>query len=75
MDGNGLTDNLKLLEGEGRQNLIYIPKETDLKLPLVVRLEGNNVEAGRVTLAESGISLITASSLAEAAQKSVEAAK
>ena len=44
-------------------------------LPLVVRLEGNNVEAGRQTLADSGLALITASSLAEAAQKSVEAAK
>ena len=57
------------------EGVVAAAKETDLKLPLVVRLEGNNVEAGRVTLAESGISLITASSLAEAAQKSVEAAK
>ena len=43
--------------------------------PLVVRLEGNNVDAGRKTLAESGISIITAGTMAEAAQKSVEAAK
>ena len=57
------------------EGVVAAAKETDLKLPLIVRLEGNNVEAGRVTLAESGISLITASSLAEAAQKSVEAAK
>jgi len=40
-----------------------------------VRLEGNNVDAGRQTLAESGLPLITAESMAEAAQKSVEAAK
>ena len=57
------------------EGVVAAAKETDLKLPLVVRLEGNNVEAGRQTLAESGLALITASSLAEAAQKSVEAAK
>ena len=57
------------------EGVVAAAKETDLKLPLVVRLEGNNVEAGRVTLANSGISLITASSLSEAAQKSFEAAK
>ena len=57
------------------EGVVAAAKETDLKLPLVVRLEGNNVEAGRQTLAESGLALITDSSLAEAAQKSVEAAK
>ena len=57
------------------EGVVAAAKETDLKLPLVVRLEGNNVEAGRQTLADSGLALITASSLAEAAQKSVEAAK
>ena len=57
------------------EGVVAAAKETDLKLPLVVRLEGNNVEAGRQTLTDSGLALITASSLAEAAQKSVEAAK
>jgi len=57
------------------QGVVAAAKETDLKLPLIVRLEGNNVEAGRKTLADSGLPLITAESMAEAAQKSVEAAK
>ena len=57
------------------EGVVAAAKETDLKLPLVVRLEGNNVDAGRETLADSGISIITAATMAEAAQKSVEAAK
>jgi len=56
------------------EGVVAAAKETDLKLPLVVRLEGNNVAAGRQTLADSGLPLITAESMAEAAQKSVEAA-
>jgi succinyl-CoA synthetase beta subunit len=48
-------------------------KETGLQLPLVVRLEGNNVVAGRKTLAESGVSIITGDSMADAAQKVVKA--
>ena len=46
-------------------------KETGLKLPLVVRLEGNNVEAGRTTLAQSGLTIISAGSMADAAEKVV----
>ena len=57
------------------EGVVAAAKETDLKIPLVVRLEGNNVEAGRKTLADSGVSLIAAESMAEAAQKSVEAVK
>ena len=57
------------------EGVVAAAKETDLQLPLVVRLEGNNVEAGRKTLADSGLPLITAGTMAEAAQKSVEAAK
>jgi succinyl-CoA synthetase beta subunit len=48
-------------------------KETGLPLPLVVRLEGNNVQAGRQTLAESGVAIITGDSMADAAQKVVKA--
>ena len=55
--------------------IVAAVKETGLKLPLVVRLEGNNVEAGRKTLAESGLSLITGESMADAALKVVKAAK
>src|SRR6201986_1731679 len=42
-------------------------KEVSLNIPLVVRLEGNNVEAGKKTLAESGLAVIGANDLADAA--------
>jgi len=53
--------------------IVAAVKETGLKLPLVVRLEGNNVAAGKKTLAESGLTLITGDSMADAAQKVVRA--
>ena len=55
--------------------IVAAVKETGLKLPLVVRLEGNNVAAGKKTLAESGLTLITGDSMADAAQKVVKAVK
>jgi succinyl-CoA synthetase beta subunit len=54
--------------------IVAAVKETSLKLPLVVRLEGNNVEAARQTLAESGLTIIRGDSMADAAQKVVQAA-
>ena len=56
------------------EGVVAAATETKLSLPLVVRLEGNNVEAGRNTLSKSGISLITADSLADAAKKVVSQA-
>ena len=53
--------------------IVAAVKETGLKLPLVVRLEGNNVVAGKKTLAESGLTLITGDTMADAAQKVVKA--
>jgi succinyl-CoA synthetase beta subunit len=53
--------------------IVAAVKETGLKLPLVVRLEGNNVEPAKKTLADSGLTLITGSSMADAAQKVVGA--
>jgi len=53
--------------------IVAAVKETSLKLPLVVRLEGNNVAAGKQTLAESGLKLIPGDSMADAAQKVVKA--
>src|SRR5580658_3223071 len=53
--------------------IVAAVKETGLKLPLVVRLEGNNVAAGKKTLAESGLTLVTGDSMADAAQKVVKA--
>src|SRR6185436_16687384 len=53
--------------------IVAAVKETGLKLPLVVRLEGNNVENGRKTLKESGLTIITGDSMADAAEKVVKA--
>ncbi len=49
--------------------------ELNIKMPVVVRLAGTNVEEGRRILNESGLTVITAETLAEAAQKAVAAAK
>ncbi len=53
--------------------IVAAVKETHLKIPLVVRLEGNNVAAGKKTLADSGVAIITGDSMADAAQKVVKA--
>ena len=53
--------------------IVAAAQETHLKIPLVVRLEGNNVAIGKKTLAESGLKLITGDSMADAAQKAVKA--
>lgn len=53
--------------------IIAAARETGLSIPLVVRLEGNNVEAGKKTLAESGLTIISGNDLADAAQKVVGA--
>ena len=55
--------------------IVAAVKETGLTLPLVVRLEGNNVAAGKKTLAESGLTLITGDSMSDAAQKVVATVK
>ena len=56
------------------QGIIDAVKTVNLPVPLVVRLEGTNVEAGRKLLAESGLAVITAGDLADAAEKAVKAA-
>jgi succinyl-CoA synthetase beta subunit len=53
--------------------IVAAVKESHLRLPLVVRLEGNNVQAGKRTLAESGLTIISGGSMADAAQKVVKA--
>jgi succinyl-CoA synthetase beta subunit len=50
-------------------------KQVDLKVPLVVRLEGTNVEQGREILAGSGLPIITATDLDDAAGKICAAVK
>jgi succinyl-CoA synthetase beta subunit len=53
--------------------IIAAAQETGLSIPLVVRLEGNNVVAGKKTLAESGLAITGADDLADAAKKIVAA--
>ena len=53
--------------------IIEAVKQVDLTVPLVVRLEGTNVELGKQILADSGLNLIAADGLSEAAQKAVQA--
>jgi succinyl-CoA synthetase beta subunit len=53
--------------------VIAAAKETNIAVPLVVRLEGNNVATGKQTLAESGLAITGAEDLADAAQKIVAA--
>ena len=57
------------------QGIIGAAKTVKLSVPLVVRLEGTNVELGKKLLKESGLALIAADDLADAAQKVVGAAK
>jgi succinyl-CoA synthetase beta subunit len=57
------------------QGILEAAGKVHLTVPLVVRLEGTNVDAGRKMLAESGLKLHSASSLDEAAQKAVELAQ
>ena len=52
--------------------VVEAAQKTGLKVPVVVRMEGTNVEAGRKILAESGLNLITAADLKDAAQKIAE---
>ena len=52
--------------------IVAAVKEVGLSLPLVVRLEGNNVAAGKATLAASGLALVSGDTMADAAQKIVK---
>ncbi|MEO8841147.1 MAG: ADP-forming succinate--CoA ligase subunit beta [Kofleriaceae bacterium] len=55
--------------------VIQAVKEVGLKVPLVVRLEGTNVELGKKMLAESKLNIVAAADMADGAKKVVEAAK
>jgi succinyl-CoA synthetase beta subunit len=60
----GVINALKSLQQAGQRSV-----------PLVVRLEGTNVEAGKKLLRDSGMAVIPAENLADGAQKAVQAAK
>jgi succinyl-CoA synthetase beta subunit len=55
--------------------IVEAARQVQLKLPVVVRLEGTNVELGRKILADSGLNLIGAADMADAAEKVVRASK
>jgi succinyl-CoA synthetase beta subunit len=55
--------------------VVAAARQVSLKVPLVVRLEGTNVELGKKILAESGLPIISANNMADAAQKVVAATK
>lgn len=57
------------------EGVIAAAKELQLSVPLVVRLEGTNVELGKKILSESGLKITPADGLADAASKVVQAAK
>jgi succinyl-CoA synthetase beta subunit len=57
------------------RGIVQAVQEVGIRLPVVVRLEGTNVEQGRALLQQSGLQIVTADSLTEAAQKAVAAAR
>ena len=57
------------------EGVLQAVKETNLSVPLVVRLEGTNVEKGKEIIANSGLNVIPANDLDDAAQKIVGAVK
>ncbi len=57
------------------EGIIAAAKDVGVKVPLVVRLQGTNVDQGRKLLASSGLNIITAENMDEAAQKAVKSIK
>ena len=57
------------------EGVVAAAREVSLGVPLVVRLEGTNVELGKDILARSGLPIVSADNLADAAQKVVAAVK
>jgi len=57
------------------EGVVAAAREVQLEVPLVVRLEGTNVKLGKEILAKSGLPILTADDLADAAQKVVKAVK
>ncbi len=56
------------------EGIVGAVEEVGVKVPVVVRLEGNNADLGTKVLSESGLNIIAANSLTEAAQEAVKAA-
>ena len=56
------------------EGIINAIKKTHLSLPIIVRLEGTNVKSGKLKLMESGLDIIAANDLTDAAEKVVRSA-
>jgi succinyl-CoA synthetase beta subunit len=56
------------------EGIVAAAREVDIHAPLVVRLAGTNVEQGKAILADSGLPIVAADDLADAAEKAVAAA-
>ena len=56
------------------EGIVNAVKEVEVKIPVVVRLEGTNVDAGREILRKSGLKIIAATDMADGAKKAIEAA-
>ena len=57
------------------EGVVAAAREVNLSVPLVVRLEGTNVDLGKRILAESGLPIISGNDMADAAEKAVAAAR
>lgn len=57
------------------QGIVEAAKEDQVKVPLIIRMEGTNVEAGKRVLKESGLKIIIVDTMADGAIKAVQAAK
>ncbi|HMO42986.1 MAG TPA: succinate--CoA ligase subunit beta, partial [Phenylobacterium sp.] len=57
------------------EGVVEAVKEVGLKVPLVVRLEGTNVELGKKIIAESGLNVVSANDLSDGADKIVKAVR
>ncbi len=77
-DGNVKAMLVNIFAGINRcdwiaEGVVQAVRKIDMKIPLIVRLSGTNVEEGRRIINESGLPIITADTLAEAAEKAVQA--
>ena len=57
------------------QGVVNAAKKLGVKIPIILRLEGTNVEEGRKILADSGLNFLVGSTMKEAADMAVAAAK
>ena len=72
---NGALTPITGIVDPGEEPAVAAAREVSLQVPLVVRLEGTNVELGKKILRESGLPIVSADNLADAAEKIVKAVK